>query len=107
MNQIEEFRQRTGGLDFHHGADTIIVNKQSVPAICLTLTRGTATLDVHRKIVVNGPTSIEEEIRETLNIEFDETRRVLFRNTQGESLTIERAVFYILRPFLRPALLFS
>ena len=106
MNHIEEFRQRTGGLDFQQGpSDTIVVKKQSLPAVYLTLTRGAVVIDVHHKIVINGPNAKEQETRESLSIEIDETQTLLFRNREGESFTIERVVFYILRPFLRPALL--
>ena len=108
MNRLEEFRQRTGGLDFQQGSlDTIVVKKQSVPSICLTLTRRAAVIDVHHKIVIKGPHAKEQETRESLSIEVDETRRLVFRNKEGESLTIEEVVFYILRPFYRPALLSS
>jgi len=104
MNHIGEFRQRTGGLDFQRGLlDTIVVKKQLLPAIYLTLTRGTDVIDVHYKVLINHSNTTEQEMWETLRIEIDETRRVLFRNKEGESLTTERVVFYILRPFLRPA----
>ena len=108
MNHIGEFRRRTGGLDFQHGPlNTIVVKKHSPPAVYLTLTRGTDVLDVHYKVLINHSNAEEQETWETLRIEIDETRRPLFRNKEGESLTIERVVFYILRPFLRPAVLIS
>jgi hypothetical protein len=126
MNYDEELRQRTGGLDFQQGPlDTIVVKKQSLPAVYLTLTRGTAVIAVNHRIVINGPNAkereiavnhrivindpnaTEQEIRDSLSIEIVETRTPLHRTNQGESFTIEEVVFYILRPFLRPALLIS
>jgi hypothetical protein len=107
MNRLAEFRQRTGGLNFHRGqVDTIMIDKESAPAVYLTLTREAAAIDVHWRVVVKGGTA-KEQLRESLSIEIDETRGRLFQNQQGESLTTEEAVFYILRRFLRPALLFS
>ena len=107
MNSIEEIRQRTGGLDFHHGPlDTIIVTKESLPAVYLTLSCGTAAMDVYWRIVVPDGSAKEQELRERLTIEL-EPGRLLFQNKLGASLTTEQAVFYILRPFLHPALLFS
>jgi hypothetical protein len=103
MNHIGEFRQRTGGLDFQRGLYTIVVKKHLVPAVYLTLTRRTDVIDVHYKVLINHSNATEQEMRETLRIEIDNTRRVLFRNNEGECLTTERVVFYILRPFLRPA----
>lgn len=42
MNHIAEIKQRTGGLYFQREQlDKIVVKKQSLPAIYLTLTRGT------------------------------------------------------------------
>lgn len=108
MNHIAEIKQRTGGLYFQHEQlDKIVVKKQSLPAIYLTLTCGTDLIDLHYRILINGPNVKEQETRETLSVEIDQTGRLLFRNKEGESLTIERVVFYILRPFLRPALLIS
>jgi hypothetical protein len=108
MNRIEEFRERTGVLDFHDGpSDTIIVNKESPPAVYLTLSRRADAIAIHRRIGINAQTSKDQETREILRLETDENRSLLFRNKCDESLTIEQTVFYILRPFLRPALLFN
>ena len=103
MNYDEELRQRTGGLDFHHAPlDTIIVKKQSPPAVCLTLTREAAVIAVNHRIVLNGTNVKEQETQESLSIEIDETQTPFCRNNHGETLTIEQVVFYILRPFLFP-----
>lgn len=103
MNHDEELRQRTGGLDFQQGpSDTIVVKKQSLPFVYLTLTPGTAVITANYRIEINGPNAKEQETRESLSLEIDETRTPLCRNSQGEAFTIEQAVFYILRPFLRP-----
>jgi hypothetical protein len=104
MNHDEELRQRTGGLDFQHGpSDMIVVKKQSFPAVNLTLTRGTAVIAANYRIVISGPNARPQETRESLCFEIDKTRTSLCRNNHGESFTIEQVVFYILRPFLRPA----
>lgn len=56
MNNIAEIKQRTGGLYFQRGQlHTIVVKKQTLPAIYLTLTRGTDVIDVHYRILINGP----------------------------------------------------
>jgi hypothetical protein len=103
MNHDEELRQKTGGLDFQQGpSDTIVVKKQSLPAVYLTLTQGTAVIAANYRIVINGPNVKEQEIRESLSFEIDGTRTSLCRNNQGEFFTIEQVVFYILRPFLHP-----
>jgi hypothetical protein len=108
MNSIEEFRERTGALDVHDGpSDTIIVNKELPPAVYLTLSRCADAIDVHRRIAMTAPTSKDQETREILRLEINKNRSLLFRNKSDESLTIEQTVFYILRPFLRPALLFN
>ena len=105
MNQVAEIKQRTGGLHFQRGLiDTIVVKKESFPMVYLTLTRGTDVIDAHYRIFINGPNVKEQEMREMLKIEIDQIGRLLFRNKEGESLTIERVVFYILRPFLHSAL---
>ena len=103
MNHDEELRQRTGGLDFQQGTDVIVVNRQSLPAVYLTLTRESAGIAANYRIVINGPNVKEQEILESLSFEIDGTRTSLYRNNQGEVFTIEQVVFYILRPFLHPA----
>ena len=108
MNHIAEIEQRTGGLYFQRGQlDKIVIKKQSLPAIYLALTCGTNVIDVHYRILVNGPNVEGQERRETLSFEIDQTGTLLFLNQEGKSLTIERVVFYILRPFLRPELLIA
>ena len=106
VNNDEELRQRTGSLDFYHGPpDTIVVKKQSLPAVYLTLTRAATVIEVNYRIVINGPNAKEQETRESLSIEIDETQTPLYRNNQGESFTIEQVVFHVLQPFLHSALL--
>lgn len=108
MNHIAEIKQRTGGLYFQRGPlDKIVIKNQSLPAVYLTLTCGIDVIEVHYRILVNGPNVEGQERRETLSFEIDQTGTLLFLNQEGKSLTIERVVFYILRPFLRPALLFA
>jgi hypothetical protein len=108
MNSIEEFRERTGTLDVLDGpSDTIIVNKESPPAVYLTLSHSADAIAIHRRIVIDAPTSKHQETQEILRLEINKKRNLLFRNKSDESLTIEQTVFYILRPFLRPALLFN
>jgi hypothetical protein len=106
MNHIAEIKRRTGGLYFQRERlNKIVIKKQSLPVIYVTLTCGNDVVDVHYRILVNGPNVEGQERRETLSFEIDQTGALQFLNQEGKSLTIERVVFYILRPFLRPQLL--
>jgi hypothetical protein len=57
-------------------------------------------IDVHYKVLIDHSITEEQETWETLSIEIDETRRLSFRNKEGESLTTERVVFYTLTTVL-------
>ena len=97
MNRLEEFRIKTGGLDYQLSAtDSIIVTKQSLPSLTITISRRPETLEVER-ILGQGAESIEA--REKLAAEIEQSGPA-FRNGTGEVLTIEETVYYLLRPFL-------
>lgn len=102
MNRLEEFRNKTGGLDYQlDNTDSIIVTKQSLPSMSVTIAHRPDALDVEVRIVPGGPAPIAEpyEARENLAIRIEESGPS-FRTEAGEVLTIEETVYYILRPFL-------
>jgi hypothetical protein len=97
MNRLEEFRIKTGGLDYQLGeTDSIIVTKQSLPSMTITIIRRPAALEVER-MLGQGAESIEA--REMLATEIEGSGPA-FRNNTGEILTVEETVYYLLRPFL-------
>ena len=97
MNRLEEFRTKTGGLEYQLGAtDSIIVTKKSVPSMTITISRRPEALEVER-ILGQGAESVEA--RECLATEL-ESNGPVFRNDSGEVLTTEETVYYLLRPFV-------
>jgi hypothetical protein len=97
MNRLEEFSSKTGGLDYQLSAtDSIIVAKQSLPSMTITISRRSDALEVER-ILGQGAESVEA--RESLATE-NEASGPVFRNDSGEVFTIEETVYYLLRPFL-------
>jgi hypothetical protein len=97
MNRLEEFRIKTGGLDYQLSAtDSIIVTKQSLPCMTITISHRPDALEVER-ILGQGAECIEA--RESLATEIDESGPA-FRNDSDEVLTVEETVYYLLRPFL-------
>ena len=97
MNRLEEFRIKTGGLDYQLSVtDSIIVTKQSFPSMTITISRRPDALQVER-ILGQGAESVEA--RETLAAEI-EASGPSFHNEAGAVLTIEETVYYVLRPFL-------
>ena len=97
MNRLEEFRIKTGGLDYQLSAtDSIVVTKHSFPSMTITISLGPAALEVER-ILGQGAESVEA--RETLPTEAGPNGPA-FRNDSDEILTVEETVYYLLRPFL-------
>lgn len=97
MNRLEDFRIKTGGLEYQLGAtDSIIVTKQSLPSMTITISRRADALEVDR-VLGRGAESVEA--RESLATEVEPSGPA-FRNAAGEVLTIEATVYYLLRPFL-------
>lgn len=98
MNRLEEFRTKTGGLDYQLGpTDAIIVTKQSLPHISITISPGPDTLKIEASMLGSGAEPIESQ--ESLAVEIGDSSPS-FRNETGEVFTIEETVYYILRPFL-------
>ena len=98
MNRLEEFRTKTGGLDYQLSeTDSIVVTKQTLPQVAITISHRPDALKVEASMPGGGaePTAGEE----TLALEMGEGGPS-FRNETGELLTIEETVYYILRPFL-------
>ena len=94
MNRLEEFRTKTGGLG---ETDSIIVTRQSLPSMSITISHRPDALKVEASLLGGGSESIEAQ--ESLAIEIGESGPS-FRNETGEVLTTEETVYYILRPFL-------
>lgn len=98
MNRLEEFRTKTGGLDYQlDETDSIIVNKQSLPSMSVSISCRPDALEIAGRIVARGAEPIEAQ--ESLALEIGESGPS-FRTETGEVLTIEETVYYILRPFL-------
>ena len=98
MNRLEEFRTKTGGLDYQLGeTDSIVVTKQTLPRIAITISSRPDALKVEASMVDGGAEPIAAE--ETLAVESGESGPS-FRNETGEVFTIEETVYYLLRPFL-------
>lgn len=98
MNRLEEFRTRTGGLAYQPGeTDSIIVTKQSLPSMSITISHHPDALKIKSSMLGGGAEPIESQ--ESLAVEISETG-FSFRNETGEVFTIEETVHYILRPFL-------
>jgi antitoxin (DNA-binding transcriptional repressor) of toxin-antitoxin stability system len=100
MNQTAELRSRTGGLQYRFAdGETIVVTKESIPRLDVTIHLRTDSIDVDSRLVVRGPDAMEREAWESLAIDVDKGRSSL-RNAKGEVFTVDQAVYYILRPFL-------
>lgn len=98
MNRLEEFRTRTGGLDYQlNETDSIVVTKQTLPRIAITISHRPDALTVEASLLGGGaePGAAEER----LAVEIGESG-ASFRNETGEVFSIEETVYYILRPFL-------
>lgn len=98
MNRLEEFRNKTGGLDYQLSeTDSIVVTKQTLPRVAITISQRPDALKVEASMPGGGAEPIAAE--ETLVVEMDESG-ASFRNETGEIFSIEETVYYILRPFL-------
>lgn len=98
INRLEEFRNKTGGLDYQLGeTDSIIVTKQSPPSMSVTISCRPDAIEIAGRLFAQGAEPIEAQ--ESLALEIGEGGPS-FRIETGEVLTIEETVYYILRPFL-------
>ena len=98
MNRLEEFRGKTGGLDYQLGeTDSIIVIKQSLPSMAITISHSADALELESRILGGGTEPIESEERLAL---VRDANTLSFSNETGEVFTLEETVYYILRPFL-------
>lgn len=107
MNQAAELRSKTGGLDLQFDkTGTIVISKRSLPRMYVTVNLRAAAIDIGTRMVFKGPESIERQLWESLLIKTEEGGSRL-RNKAGEALTVDQAVYYILRPFLHLGTLMS
>lgn len=98
MNRLEEFRTKTGGLDYQLGeTDSILVTKQSLPSMSVSISCGPDAIEIAARIVARDAKPIEAQ--ESLAVETDESGPS-FCTEDGDVLTTEETVYYILRPFL-------
>lgn len=98
MNRLEEFRSKTGGLDYQLGeTDSIIVVKQSLPSMSITISHRPDALELESRILGGGTEPLESA--ERLALAFD-ANSPSFCTEAGEELTVEETVYYILSPFL-------
>jgi hypothetical protein len=98
MNRLEEFRSKTGGLDYQLGeTDSIIVIKQSLPSMSITISSRPDALELESRILGGGTEPIEST--ERLSLARD-ANNASFSTETGDVLTLEETVYYILRPFL-------
>lgn len=98
MNRLEEFRTKTGGLDYQLSeTDSIVVTKQTLPRVAITISHRPDALKVEASMLGGGAEPIAGQ--ETLVVEIGESGPS-FRNETGEVFTVEETVYYILRPFL-------
>ena len=98
MNRLEEFKNKTGGLHYQLGeTGSIIVTRQSLPTMAITISRRPDVLWLESRILGGGDEPIESQ--DSLTIEIGESGPS-FHTQTGEVLTIEETVYYILRPFL-------
>lgn len=97
MNRLEEFRTKTGGLEYQLSeTDSIVVTKQTLPRVAITISHEPEALTVEASMPGGGAEPVAQE---TLAVEIGESGSS-FRNETGEVFTIEETVYYILRPFL-------
>lgn len=100
MNQAAELRRRTGGLDLEFdNTGTIVISKRSLPRMYVTVNLRPAAIDIGTRMIFKGTESVERQLWESLFIKIDEGGSKL-RNKAGEALTVDQAVYHILRPFL-------
>lgn len=100
MNQAAELRRRTGGLDLEFDdTGTIVISKRSLPRMYVTVNLRPAAIDIGTRMIFKGTESVERQLWESLFIKIDEGGSKL-RNKAGEALTVDQAVYHILRPFL-------
>jgi hypothetical protein len=98
MNRLEEFISKTGGLDYQLGeTDSIIVIKQSLPSMAITISHRPEALELESRILGGGADPLES--RERLAVAFD-ANSPSFSTETGEVFTLEETVYYILSPFL-------
>ena len=100
MNRAAEFHSKTGGLELQvDQTETITISKQSLPRMYVTVNLRPAAIEIGTRIVFEGAESVERQLRESLFIKIDGGESRL-RNKAGDALTVDQAVYYILRPFL-------
>ena len=100
MNRAADLHDKTGGLEYRSAdGETIIVSKHSCPQMYVAIGFRPDELDVNTRLVLGGPEETEREFRESLTLNIDDSGASL-RSAEGDVLTVDQAVYHILRPFL-------
>jgi hypothetical protein len=106
INQTPELRKRIGTLECQDGyTQQILVDKNTIPAVYLTVVRRENEFSVERTFVLQVDGDRVKE-RETLPLDLTNEDRIFMRKKNGEALlTVDDAVHYLFAPFLHPELL--
>ena len=100
MNRAADLHDKTGGLECRFAdGETIIVSKNSCPQMYVAIGFRPEAIDVNSRLVLGGPDETEREFRESLTIHIADSGASL-RSLEGDVLTVDQAVYHILRPFL-------
>jgi hypothetical protein len=100
MNQAADLRSKTGGLEVQsENTGKIVISKRSLPRMYVTVDLRPAAIDIGTRMVFSGAAAVDRQIWDSLYLKIDENGAKL-RNKAGEVLTVDQAVYYILRPFL-------
>lgn len=100
MNGAADLRSKTGGLDVQfENTGKILISKESLPRMYVTIDLRSTLIDIGTRMEFKGAESIERQLSESLIPKIDEGGCRL-QNSDGELLTVDQAVYYILRPFL-------
>ena len=106
MNRAEELRSKTGGLEFRFAdLDEMIISNHVSPGMDVTTSMDVTirlrsdVIQVQTRTVFKGAETAEREWWESFAVQ-SAAGGASLRNRAGEELTIEQAVYHILRPFL-------
>jgi len=106
MNLADDLRSKTGGLQYRIAdLDEIVISNQSAPTMDVTISLRSPAIHVHTRTVIEGVNTAERESWESFTIQNDKRGTPLregasLLSREGEELTVEQAVYHILRPFL-------
>ena len=102
INSTQEILNRLGDKLYYEGGrvDTFKIVKGNFPAVYLTVTTFGRYFQVERKIVTNGQSRTTKDERERIELDLDSNGRIYMKTEQGETLHVQDAVKYLLKPLL-------